>query len=130
MEVKLLICLFCLPFIISGKTVQEYDELRQKILDQENENFLGSELVLDTYETIFNDNLMARKRQELATAFSSGNFPPSQTFYNVKDQIEASNVYKRLVNFCQNCLNFPAPLSFQIHRYLEILRPFCYSIYI
>ena len=47
--------------------------------------YLGSELELDTYETHFNENLMATKHQELAQAFYSSDFPPAKTFYQGKN---------------------------------------------
>ena len=47
--------------------------------------YLGSELELDTYETHFNEDLMATKHQELAQAFYSSNFPPAKTFYQGKN---------------------------------------------
>ena len=47
--------------------------------------YLGSELELDTYETHFNEDLMATKHQELAQAFYSSDFPPAKTFYQGKN---------------------------------------------
>ena len=48
-------------------------------------SYLGSELELDTYETHFNEDLMATKHQELAQAFYSSDFPPAKTFYQGKN---------------------------------------------
>ena len=42
---------------------------------------LGSELKLDTYETQFNEGLMAKKHQELDSAFYTSDFPPAKYFY-------------------------------------------------
>ena len=47
--------------------------------------YLGSELELDTFETHFNEDLMATKHQELAQAFYSSDFPPAKTFYQGKN---------------------------------------------
>ena len=44
----------------------------------------GSELKLDTYETQFNEGLMAKKHQELDSAFYTSNFPPAKYFYQGK----------------------------------------------
>ena len=41
----------------------------------------GSELKLDTFETQFNEGLMAKKHQELDSAFYTSNFPPAKYFY-------------------------------------------------
>jgi hypothetical protein len=57
--------------------------------------YLGSDLKLDTYETHFNEDLMATKHQELAQAFYSSDFPPAKTFYKGK-KIHIP----RLKNFC------------------------------
>ena len=87
-----------LIFKVSAKNIDTYMELRGQIIEQENEKFLGSELVLDEYETVFNEDLMSRKRMELLSSFYSADFPPSQYFYNVKDKIEDSLVFNTLKN--------------------------------
>ena len=66
---------------------EDYLELRKKLIDQENESFLGSEIELTQNENIFNELLMSRKIAELDSSFQTAEFPPSQPFYNVKDRI-------------------------------------------
>ena len=71
----------------STTTFKDYLELRKKLIDQENESFLGSEIELTQNENIFNELLMSRKIAELDSSFQTAEFPPSQPFYNVKDRI-------------------------------------------
>ena len=57
---------------------------------------IGSELKLDTYETHFNEDLMAKKHQELASEFYTSDFPPAKNFYTVKKDIEKSRVFQTI----------------------------------
>ncbi len=93
----------CLLFMFvtentEARNLDWYNEQRQKLIAQETGNFLGSELVLDQHEAIFNHDLMAKKRQELATAFYTSVFPPARPFYQVKPEIEQSRVFQTLQN--------------------------------
>ena len=77
----------------TSTTFEDYLELRKKLIDQENESFLGSEIELTQNENLFNELLMSRKIAELDSSFQTAEFPPSQPFYNVKDRIGKYNTY-------------------------------------
>ena len=81
---------------ISAENIEDYLTKRNQILSAENNHFLGSDLDLDQYETLFNRQLMLHKHNELNTSFWSADFAPSREFYFVKEQIESSDVFKKI----------------------------------
>ena len=74
------------------------------ILHKEDEQYLGSALVLSTSEKLANDHLMSFKRQEILNVFNNHNstipavFPPSQNFLNSKPLILQSEVFRFIRN--------------------------------
>ena len=91
-----LLLLFLLLASSQGRNIDSYFKDRQRLLAQENNHFLGSDLKLDTHEVSYNEDLMKMKQFELAQAFHTANFPPSQFFYKVKADIEQSAVFNAI----------------------------------
>ena len=81
---------------VNGKSIEEYLNNREKLIAQENESFLGSDIELTPNEQTYNEILMSRKITELEASFESANFAPSQPFYKVKHLIESSEVFEML----------------------------------
>ena len=93
---KFLIVLFAFVHKINAEPFEDYLAKREILLNEENENFLGSELDLNQYEKSYNDELMLHKQSELKSSFDSADFPPSKDFYLVKAQIEESMVFNKI----------------------------------
>ena len=83
---------------------QDFYRERKKILNKENEEYLGADLLLTTSEKIANGYLMRYKRKEIMDVFNDHNtsnpavFPPSQNFLISKQLILKSEVYKFIAN--------------------------------
>lgn len=67
---------------------------REQILANEQTNILGQSQVLTSDEQAVNDFLMEKKKEEMDAAFNSLDFLPAKNFLTVREEIEASPVYK------------------------------------
>ena len=101
---------------------QDFYRERKKILNKENEEYLGSDLLLTTSEKIANGYLMRHKRKEILDVFDDHNtsnpavFPPSQNFLISKQLILKSEVYKFIASMPKgNNKNLP---SFLISKFI------------
>ncbi len=65
---------------------------RDEILAAEELEFLGSDIVLNNDESQANDTLMRLKHAELDSGFERGIYPPAKSFFQAKEEIEASQV--------------------------------------
>ena len=111
--------LYILPFFISICNKNHFQHLkkdffreRKKILQKEDDEWLGSELILSTSEKIANDYLMRYKHKEVLEVFNNHNvtnptvFPPSQNFLTARPLILESEVFKFIKNMPKgNALN-------------------------
>ena len=60
----------------------------------EDSSFLGADLVLTADEQDASESLMADKESELEEAFQDSAYPPSQSFFQRKEDMEASEVFR------------------------------------
>ena len=105
----LLISIFhFLILICNYKYIQHFEKdffrERKKVLRKEDDEWLGSELILSTSEKIANDYLMQHKQKEVLEVFNDHNttnptvFPPSQNFLTARPLILKSEVFKFIKN--------------------------------
>ena len=94
--VKYIFSLFVIIGITEARSFEDYLNKRKELIEAEKESFLGAEIELTANEALFNDLLMQRKRTELESSFQSANFLPAVPFYNVKYQIEQSDVFQMI----------------------------------
>ena len=94
--VQYIFTLFVIIGITEAISFEDYLNKRKELIEAEKESFLGAEIELTANEALFNDLLMQRKRTELESSFQSANFPPAVPFYNVKYQIEQSDVFQMI----------------------------------
>ncbi|XP_042880560.1 adenosine deaminase 2-like [Penaeus japonicus] len=69
---------------------------REQMLAQEQVTILGQDQVLTWQEQVVNSLLMKAKKLEMDAAFESLNYLPAKNFLTVREQIEASDVFKML----------------------------------
>ena len=72
---------------------EDFYRHRAELLRKEADSFMGAELVLDEEERVVNTHLMERKHMELSVAFNRSYFPPSQSLFVSRDDIEQSKVF-------------------------------------
>lgn len=85
-----LVLLCLIDYTISGDFYTE----RAALLESEANAFLGSELILSSNEIKVNNHLMTLKHQELDAAFASSTYPPAQSLFVSKSELEASPVFQ------------------------------------
>ena len=73
---------------------QDFFTDRDSILALEDSSFLGADLVLTADEQDASESLMADKESELDEAFQDSAYPPSQSFFQRKEDMEASEVFQ------------------------------------
>ncbi|XP_063587816.1 adenosine deaminase 2-like [Penaeus indicus] len=76
--------------------VSDFITARQSTLEQDLDAMLGHDLLLSDAEELLNQHLMEVKQAELNRSYATLDFPPARNFIAVKDQIEASGVFKIL----------------------------------
>ena len=78
-----------------GISIEQFLQDRELILEEEGEMFLGANLDLTAMELFANHHLMTAKKEELDNFFRrGGDFPPAQSFFQSKRNIERSPVYE------------------------------------
>ena len=76
-------------------TPSDFYRKRQRLLEDESQSFLGSDLTLTLSEYFANVHLMGLKRAELNYYFKRNNtFPLARSFLDARKDIEASEVFK------------------------------------
>lgn len=76
-------------------TFEKYQEERQKLVQAHLGKALGSDIVLNEREELFNAMLMELKADELAQGFQNPfNFTPSRHFFEVFKSVESSPLFK------------------------------------
>jgi hypothetical protein len=86
-----------LVFVLKICHADNYEDFvaeRKRLIALENDNFLGSDLVLSDSEIKFQSKLMSHKVRELLSGFISSDFPPAKSFFQAKKEIEESGVFK------------------------------------
>ena len=85
---------------------------RKVLLQTEDNEYLGSDLLLSTPEIFANNFLMNAKHREILNAFYNHNttkarlFPPSHNFLVAKSTIEQSNVFKFIKKMPKGIIQF------------------------
>lgn len=90
-----LLLLFCiLPMFVLSSTDGTYERKRREISNEENDQRLGSQLVLNGEESIVNKYLMKLKEKEMEV-YDSGMaiHPSSILFTDAKKQIDQSKIF-------------------------------------
>ncbi|KAK4873083.1 hypothetical protein RN001_015112 [Aquatica leii] len=81
--------------ILSGVALGDYWSDRDKLIAIEESQMLGSDVVLTEEEEAVNEFLMKDKLREYDSGFTNPRlFSPSRHFFEVRDNIEESNVFK------------------------------------
>jgi len=89
---KILLCSIC---AVESVTLSDFYLKRQRLLKDESQSFLGSDLSLTLTEYFANAHLMKMKRTELDQYFDGNkSFPLSHSFIDTKGDIQASEVFK------------------------------------
>ncbi|XP_036360305.1 adenosine deaminase 2-A-like [Octopus sinensis] len=92
--ITLLSMLCILPMFILSSTDETYEKERSKIINNENDQRLGSELTLNREEKQISDHLMKLKEQETGLYMSGVELNPSSIlFTDAKKQIDQSKVF-------------------------------------
>ncbi|TRY79384.1 hypothetical protein TCAL_08086 [Tigriopus californicus] len=83
-----------LLLVLSDQISADFYSERAAVLEAEANTFMGSELTLSPNEERVNKLLMQMKHTELDSAFESSSYPPAQSLFVSKSEIEASNVFQ------------------------------------
>ncbi|CAI9726124.1 adenosine deaminase 2 [Octopus vulgaris] len=102
--ITLLSMLCILPMFILSSTDETYEKERSKIINNENDQRLGSELTLNREEKQISDHLMKLKEQETGLYMSGVELNPSSIlFTDAKKQIDQSKVFHFLQKMPKGC---------------------------
>lgn len=82
--------------VSSGRpSFEKYVAQRKELLDEHLGRALGSDIVLNEQEELFNSMLMDLKSEELSRGFQNPfNFTPARHFFDVLNTVEASPLFK------------------------------------